>query len=105
MVLGAHQDERRDADAAEFGTDVEGGEGFAGRDVAAGVGGADHLDGPLDDGRLGGGEAGVNHWSGALRAIGSRPLVRTITPRWRNSSALPNRGEAATRASAATRCG
>ncbi|CAM5243820.1 hypothetical protein SCALM49S_02428 [Streptomyces californicus] len=48
---------------------------------------------------------GVNQRSGAVRAIGSRPLVRTITPRWRNSSAVPNRGEEATSASEATRCG
>ena len=43
--------------AAEFAAYVEGGERLAGGDVAAGVGGADHLDGPLDDRGLGGGEA------------------------------------------------
>ena len=42
----------------ELGADVEGGERLAGGDVAAGVGGADHLHGPLGDRGLGGGEAG-----------------------------------------------
>ena len=42
---------------AEFGPHVEGGQRLAGGDVAAGVGGADHLHGPLGDRGLGGGEA------------------------------------------------
>ncbi len=48
---------------------------------------------------------GVNHRSGAARATGSSPCDRTTTPRWRNSSAVPNRGEAAISASEATRPG
>lgn len=56
LVLGPDQDERGDTDPAQFPTDVEGGEGLAGGYVAPGVGGPDHLDGPLDDGRLRGGE-------------------------------------------------
>ncbi len=56
-VLGADEDQRGHADPGEVGTDVERGEGLAGGDVAARVGGADHLDGPVRDRRLGGGEA------------------------------------------------
>ena len=57
LVLGADQDQRGHADPAELGAYVEGGERLAGGDVAAGVGGAHHLHGPLDDRGLGGGEA------------------------------------------------
>lgn len=105
LVLRPDQHQGGHADPAQGAADVERREGLAGGDVAPGIGGADHLHGPFDDGGLRGGEAGVNQRSGAVRAIGSRPLVRTITPRWRNSSAVPNRGEEATSASEATRCG
>lgn len=47
----------------------------------------------------------VNQRSGEVRAMGSSPFVRTITPRWRNSSAVPKRGEAAISASEARRSG
>ncbi len=58
LVVRADEDEGRHADAGEFGPYVEGGQGLAGGDVAAGVGGADHLDGPLGDRGLGRGEPG-----------------------------------------------
>lgn len=81
LVLGADQHERGHPDAAELRAHVEGGERLAGGDVAAGVGGAHHLHRPLGDRGLGGGEALREPPVGALRAIGSRPFVRTITPR------------------------
>ncbi len=56
LVLGAHEHESGNADAAEPRPYVEGGERLAGGDVAAGVGGAHHLHGPLGDRGLGGGE-------------------------------------------------
>lgn len=52
LVLGADEDEDGDADAVECLAHVEDGEGLAGGDVAGGVGRPDHLDGPVDDGRL-----------------------------------------------------
>ncbi len=58
LVLGADEHQGRHADAAEFRADVEGGQGLAGGDIAAGVGGTDHLYGPLHDRGLGRGEAG-----------------------------------------------
>lgn len=57
-VLGPDHDQRGDRDAAQLRTDVERGQGLAGGDVAPGVGGPHHLDGPLDDGGLRGGERG-----------------------------------------------
>ncbi len=56
LVVGADQDQGRDADLPELATHVERGECFAGGDVAAGVGGPHHLHGPLGDRGLGGGE-------------------------------------------------
>ncbi len=47
----------------------------------------------------------VNQRAGAVAAMGSRPFVRTITPRWRNSSAVPNLGDAATSPREAIRSG
>lgn len=49
LVVRADQHQRRHADAAEVGPYVERGEGLAGGDVAARVGGAHHLHGPLGD--------------------------------------------------------
>ncbi len=106
LVVGADENEGGDADVAQFDAYVERGERLAGRDVAAGVGGAHHsctahwvIAGCAAAKPL------VNQRSGEDRAIGSRPLLRTITPRCRNSSADPKRGEAAITASEAIRSG
>lgn len=56
LVVGADEDKGRHPDTGEFGPDVERGEGLAGGDVAAGVGGTDHLHGPVGDRGLRGGE-------------------------------------------------
>ncbi|GFN00239.1 hypothetical protein Sfulv_50490 [Streptomyces fulvorobeus] len=76
VVLGTHEDEGGDADTPEFGADVEGGQRLARGDVAAGIGRAYHLDGPFDDGRLGGREAGGEPCLGGgpghrLQAVGA----------------------------------
>ncbi len=105
LVLGADQDERGSTDPAEIGPDVEGGECLAGGDVAAGVGGTHHLDGPLDDGGLGGGEArgepalrrGAGH---RLQSVGAddHPALAEFV-----GAAEPGRGR--DHASEATLCG
>lgn len=53
LVVGADEDQGGHADPAEFTAHVERGEGLAGGDVAAGVGGPHHLHGPLGDRGLG----------------------------------------------------
>lgn len=56
LVVRADEDEGRHADPGEFGPYVERGQRLARGDVAAGVGGTHHLDGPLGDRGLRGGE-------------------------------------------------
>ena len=62
------------ADAAEFGPYVERGQRLAGGDVAAGVGGAHHLHGPLGDRGLRGGEAAGEPAVGGRAGDGVEPV-------------------------------
>lgn len=75
LVLGTGQDERGHADAAEFAPHVEGGQGLAGGDVAAGVGGADHLHRPLGDRGLRGGETAGEPALGRRAGDGVEPVA------------------------------
>ncbi len=81
LVVGADEDQGGDADLPEFAAHVEGGERLAGGDVAAGSVVRTIWTAHSVIAGWAAAKPPVNHRSGELRAMGSSPLVRTITPR------------------------
>ncbi len=83
LVVGADEHERRHADPGQLGPYVERGERLTGGDVAARVGGADHLHRPLGDRGLGRGEPAGEP------AVGCGPGDRVESVRPHDHPALP----------------